>query len=121
MDSEKLKNTENALIDMSVESWRFARLFTRLLNNLDAGEGKRYANQLRYFQKKIENNLENGDLKLINVEGQLFDPGMAASALNMDDFESDDELIIDKMVEPIIMDSNGIRKEGTVMLRKAQL
>ena len=43
---------------------------------------------------------------------------MAASAINIGDFEPDDVLLVDQMVEPIIMGAEGLRKQGTVMLRK---
>ena len=109
---------ERSLIEIAVESWRFSRLFARLVNKLDAGEGGRYVNQLRYFQKKVEESLDATGLKLVNVEGQPFDPGMAASALNIADFGPDDALLVDQMVEPIIMGPEGLRKQGTVMLRK---
>ncbi|MAE92193.1 MAG: hypothetical protein CMI67_21915 [Pelagibaca sp.] len=109
---------EQSLIEMAVESWRFARLFSRVVTKLDAGESSRYVNQLRYFQKKLEESLDANGLKLVNVEGQPYDPGMAASALNVGDFGPDDELLVDQMVEPIIMGPEGLRKQGTVMLRK---
>lgn len=76
---------EQSLIDVAVESWRFARSFSRVVNKLDAGESTRYVNQLRYFQKKVEESLEASGLKIVNVEGQPFDPGIAASALNIGD------------------------------------
>ena len=109
---------ERSLIDLAVESWRFARLFGRLVSKLDAGEGSRYVNQLRYFQKKLEDSLEVSGMKIVNVEGQPFDPGMAASAINIGDFGPDDVLLVDQMVEPIIMGVEGLRKQGTVMLRR---
>ncbi len=109
---------ERSLIDIAVESWRFSRLFSRVVNKLDAGESGRYVNQLRYFQKKLEESLEASGLRLVNVEGQPFDPGIAASALNIEDFGPDEELLVDQMVEPIIMGPEGLRKSGTVMLRK---
>lgn len=109
---------EQSLIDIAVESWRFSRLFSRMVNKLDAGEASRYVNQLRYFQKKVTESLDSSGLKLVNVEGQPFDPGMAASALNIGDFGPDDQLLVDQMVEPIIMGSEGLKKQGTVMLRK---
>ncbi len=116
--SSEYELLERSLIDMAVESWRFARLFGRLVSKLDAGEGTRYVSQLRYFQKKLEDSLEANGLKIVNVEGQPFDPGMAASAINIGDFGPDDVLLVDQMVEPIIMGSEGLRKQGTVMLRK---
>jgi hypothetical protein len=116
--SNSIDQLERSLIDIAVESWRFSRLFSRVVNRLDAGEAGRYVNQLRYFQKKVEESLDASGLKLVNVEGQPFDPGMAASALNIGDFGPDDELLVDQMVEPIIMGSEGLKKQGTVMLRK---
>ena len=112
---------EGSLIDIAVESWRFSRLFSRVLDKLDAGESGRYVNQLRYFQKKVEGSLESSGLKIVDVEGQIFDAGMAASALNIGDFGPDDELLVDQMVEPIIMGPEGLKKSGTVMLRKVYL
>ena len=111
---------EQSLIDIAVESWRFSRLFGKVVSRLDAGESGRYINQLRYFQKKVEENLESSGLKLVNVEGHPYDAGIAASALNLGDFGPDDVLLVDQMVEPIIMGPNGLRKEGTVMLRKVE-
>ncbi|CAM3726538.1 TPA: hypothetical protein OE642_004192 [Escherichia coli] len=123
MTSESANNPEKlegSLIDIVIEGWRFARVFTRLINKVDAGESARYINQVRYFQKKLEENLEAGGLKLVNIEGQIFDSGMAASALNIGDFGPDDVLVVDHMIEPIIMGTNGLRKQGTVMLKKVQ-
>ena len=50
-DDEQL---EQSLIDIAVESWRFSRLFGKVVGKLDAGESGRYINQIRYFQKKVE-------------------------------------------------------------------
>jgi hypothetical protein len=43
---------------------------------------------------------------------------MAVAALNLGDFEADDALLVDQMMEPIIMGPDGLRRQGTVMLRK---
>jgi hypothetical protein len=107
-----------ALIDVSVEGWRFARVFGHLLSKLDAGQTPRYTNQARYFLKKIDDGLERFGLRIVTLEGQPYDPGMAVSALNIADFDPDDLLVIDKMVEPIVMGQNGLIREGTVMLTK---
>jgi hypothetical protein len=109
---------EQSLIDIAVESWRFARLYAKVVSKLDAGDAGRYLSQLRYFQRKVQENLEENGLILVNVEGHPYDPGMAASALNLADFGPDDVLQVDQMIEPIIMGHDGLRKQGTVMLKK---
>ena len=44
---------------------------------------------------------------------------MAVTPLNIEDFEPNTPLIVDQMMEPIIMGSDGIIKTGTVILKKA--
>jgi hypothetical protein len=118
--NEGKEQMEQSLIEIAVESWRFSRLFGKVVGKLDAGESNRYLNQLRYFQKKVEESLDSNGLKLVNVEGQPYDAGTAASALNLGDFGPDDVLLVDQMVEPIIMGPTGLRRQGTVMLRKVE-
>ncbi len=120
-ESSTAGQLERSLIDIAVESWRFSRLFSRLVSKLDVGEGVRYVNQMRYFQKRVEESLDANGLRLVNVEGQPFDPGMAATALNIGDFGPEDALLVDQMVEPIIMGPIGLKKQGTVMLRKVKV
>ena len=108
----------DSLQDIAVESWRFVRLVDKLLMQLDAGERGRYQNQVRFFLRKLETNLASAGLKLVNLEGNPFDPGMAATAINIEDFEEGDELVVDQMIEPVIMGPDGLLHSGTVVLRK---
>jgi hypothetical protein len=103
-------------LDLAIESWRFAKLFARVTTKMDLTEANRYSNQLRYFQKRLDDSLLAIEMKIVNLEGQLYDPGMAASPLNIADFGPDDRLMVDQMVEPLIMGPDGIVKSATVML-----
>ncbi len=89
-----------------------------MMSKLDAGEAPRYSNQARYFLKRIDDGLDGFGLKIVTLEGQRYEPGMAVSALNIADFGPDDLLVIDQMVEPIIMGPNGLVRGGTVTLIK---
>jgi hypothetical protein len=106
------------LINLAVESWRFARLFGRVLTKLDASDAPRFTNQLRYYLKSLEDQLAAAGFKIVNLEGQPYEPGIAASALNIGDFAPDDCLIIDQMMEPIVMSAEGLVRSGTVMVQK---
>ena len=112
---------EQSLIDVAVETWRLSRLFARVIGKLDAGEQARYASQLRYFQRKVDEHLEAVGLMLVSVDGQPFDSGIAAAAVNLADFAPEDTLLIEQMVEPIVMGAEGLKRSGTVLLRKAQV
>lgn len=110
-----------AVINMAVESWRISKVFDRLLSKLDAGEQNRFKNQFRWFLKKVEEALEQANLRIVNVEGHQFDPGMAATPLNIDEFDSQDTLMVEQMLEPIIMGNEGLIRTGTVTLRKVEI
>jgi hypothetical protein len=109
-----------SVISMAVESWRIARVFDRLLLKLDAGEQARYLGQFRWFMKKVEEALVGAGLRIVNIEGHPFDPGMAATPLNIEEFDANEALMVDQMLEPIIMGEGGLVKTGTVTLRKAE-
>ena len=121
IEEEKMEVHKEAIISMAIESWRFGRVFDRLIAKLDASEQKRYKSQLRWFMKKVEESLEQVDLRIVDVEGHPFDPGMAATPLNIEDFDSEDSLVVDQMLEPIIMGKEGLVKTGTVILRRVEL
>ena len=123
MEGEELNSpgaVRESIVTMAVESWRFSKVYDRLLSKLDAGERGRYESQYRWFLKKVEESLQQAGLRLVNLEGQPFDSGMAATPLNIDEFDASDTLVIDQMLEPVIMSDLGLMKTGTVMLREIE-
>ena len=119
-ETSEVKVLTKSLLDVAIESWRFGRLFDRLLLKLDAGEQGRYRGQFRWFQRKLEDSLTDAGMRIVNVEGHAFDPGIAATPLNIEEFSSEDALVVDQMLEPIIMGRDGLVRTGTVTLRKVE-
>ena len=111
---------KDIIINIAIEAWRFRRVSNRLINKLDSAEQQRYQNQSRWFEKKLEEFLAEVGWQIVDIEGQAFDPGMAATPLNIEDFDEEDSLIVDQMLEPIIMSSEGLVRTGTVMLKKEE-
>lgn len=109
---------KDVIIGIAIETWRFRRVFERMLTKLEVGEQQRYKNQLRWFEKKLEEFMAQVGWQIVDVEGQPFDPGMAATPLNIEDFESEDSLMVNQMLEPIIMGRDGLVKTGTVTLKR---
>lgn len=118
--SKTVEAMQDSLMTIAIEAWRFGKVFERALMKLDAGEQNRYAGQLRWFIKKIEESLAEVELRIVNVESHPFDPGIAATPLNIEDFAAGDSLMVDQMLEPIIMGKDGLLKTGTVTLRKVE-
>ena len=111
---------KDVIIGMAIETWRFRRIFDRLLTKLDPNDQKRYQTQMRWFEKKLEEFLAQFGWQIVDVEGHPFDPGMAATPLNIEDFDEEDSLMVDQMLEPIIMGKDELVKTGTVVLKKEE-
>jgi hypothetical protein len=114
------KQQNSSLLNLATEAWRFSKVFSRAITKLDAGEQNRFLSQYRYFIKQLEDNLLASGFSLVNLEGLPFDPGMAATPLNLEDFSVDDRLFVEQMLEPVIMGDEGLVKMGTVLLRKVE-
>lgn len=115
------KQTErhkDAIINLAIESWHFAKNYERAITRLNTNHTQRYTRQLEQFIQKAEESLEEVGLRIVNVEGTPYDPGMAATPLNIEDFGPEDQLVVDKMLEPIIMEGTILAKTGTVTLRR---
>lgn len=113
-------NLLNSLISIASELFRFRGVFERAISKLEMDEQNKYLSQYKWFSKKVYKALEEANLRLLSVEGQLYDPGMAVTPLNIDDFEADDVLYVEQTMEPIIMEGDTVIKTGTVLLgRKA--
>lgn len=117
MDFEKLKGS---VVTIASELFRFQRVFEKAVSKLDVDEQNKYMSQYAWFAKRVMKAMENANLKLVNVEGQFYDPGMAITPLNLEDFDVDDRLYVSQMMEPIIMEGDTVIKTGTAILGRIE-
>ena len=120
MEEQNDSLLKQAVIDMAVEAWRFRRVFDKAMSKLEAGESSRYIGQFNWFIKKVEAALKTAGLRIVNVEGRPYDVGMALTPLNIDDFEPEDQLLVEQLIEPIIMDDEKVVKTGTAILGRME-
>ena len=120
MENEVIVNHEEIIVKIVTENWRLMKLFMKVITKLDASEANRYLNQIRKKKKNIYDSLDEVGMKLVNLEGQFFDVGMAATPLNIDEFETEDKLIVEQMIEPLIMKDGIIRKQAIINLIKVE-
>ncbi len=106
-------------INFIIESWKFSNTVDKILDKLNESEKKRYKSRLSWYQKQLTNTLNGCGYKFVDMSNSPYDAGMALTPLNIDEFSQKDDLIVDYIIEPIIMDSKGnIVRTGTAMLRR---
>ena len=111
---------KQAIISMAVESWRFRRTFETAMSKLDAGESQKYISKFGWFQKKVDEALELSGLRIENLEGMEYIDGLAVTPINIEEFDPEDRLYIEQMIEPIIMEGNKLMKSGTAVLGRIE-
>lgn len=110
----------NSIADISNEAFRFKRVFMRAISKLAPDDQVKYVSQFSWFTKRVDKAIENAGLHIVDLSGQPFDPGMAVTPLNIEDFDAEDPLYVEQMMEPIIMKDDRIYKTGTVMLGRIE-
>jgi hypothetical protein len=117
-NTEAGQNEVRVLAGLAVEAWRFGKLFETAIARLDAGEQGRYVAQMRWFLKRVGESLEQLNCKLVHLEGQPYEAGMPITPINLAEFKSGEELMVDQMLEPAIIGPCGVIRTGTATLRK---
>jgi len=106
------------VVEVSVLLWRLARLTERVASRLDPNEQVRFLGQVRFILSQNEDRLAAKGLSLVSIEGHPFEPGMAAEARNLEEFDPDEPLVVDQVLEPVVVGPHGLVREGVVLLRR---
>ena len=99
MEAEKF----NALVNLLAESWRLNQ-FTKNLPNQIADEKlqKKIANQALRFDKHLRVTAEIFGLEVLDFTGAEYETGLPIAPINLADFATEENLIVEAMIEPTI-------------------
>ena len=123
------KNSSNKNIDdlsvvaeFLIEDFRFTRSYLSIMDKLFLEERKRYESAYNFHANKVEELANKYNLKMaVYKKGDLYDDGYPIVPLNADEFEKDDVLYIEQMIEPIILTVDGkIIRQGTAILGRKE-
>lgn len=118
--SETNNNLMYSLISIGSELYRFKRVFAKAISKLDVDEQNKYSSQFAWFSKKVTKALDESGIRIVDLDDQLYDPGMAVTPLNLEDFGTEDVLYVVQTMEPIIMQNDAVVKTGTVILGRIE-
>lgn len=123
------KNSSNKNIDdlsvvaeFLIEDFRFTRSYLSIMDKLFLEERKRYESAYNFHANKVEELANKYNLKMaVYKKGDLYDDGYPIVPLNADEFEKDDVLYIEQMIEPIILTVDGkVIRQGTAILGRKE-
>lgn len=118
--NDREKSLTDSLIAIGSELYRFQRVFAKAVSKLDIEEQNKYSSQFAWFSKKVSKALDDSGIRVVSLDGQLYDPGMAVTPLNIEEFETEDILYVAQTIEPVIMQNDTLVKTGTVLLGRIE-
>ena len=108
------------LMEIAVEAWRLDRVVDKALQRMSPMDAERLVGQYRWFRRKVDAAMEDAGLRAVDLTGQAYSIGMAVTALNMDEFDDDEDLTVAQMVEPVILFDGRVMRTGAVILEREE-
>lgn len=109
-------NVKSIFSKLAIEYWRVVRSYERNLPSMPNSTSA--AGTIRNSEKKFFSVLADNGLRVSNFEGQEYSPNLPLTVVNADEFEGNEGLIISQMIEPTIVDDEGVINMGKAILAK---
>lgn len=104
------------LADLLVDYWKLARGSSKAARLLQQPESKRLLSQTKYAVRQLNGFADRFGFRIVEFDGLNFEPGMAASADNEDDFDNEAALIVAMTIEPAIIRDMRVVRPGRVIV-----
>ena len=109
-----------SVAELTVDYWKLLKVCERLVAALPDDRRKRTEAQLRFSAGRLESHLRALEIELHSFEGQHFGPELPAVAINGDEFDSVQELIVDSALEPAVILRDKVLSNARVILRESE-
>ena len=109
-----------SIAEIAAESWRYEQALSKAIRRMDPMDAERFYSQYSYFARQVKQAVDEAGLRVVDYAGQPYDVGLPVQAMNLEDFDEDEALIIAQTVEPVIMSEGRVIKTGMVMLDRVR-
>ena len=113
---------EHSNSEFCLELYGFLKVVAKMqerISHLSPEDGKKYSSQISWFLKKADSFFADNSIVFSSANaGDTYDVGLPVTPVNLSDFGTDDELVIDQVVEPTILQNGKVLQKGTVLLKK---
>ena len=108
------KDLKVILAKLAIEYWRVLRSYERNLHSMPNRTSA--SSTIRNSEKKFFDILMENGLSIPTLEGQDYSPNLPLTVINADEFDDNEGLIVSQMIEPTIVDENGVVTMGKAIL-----
>lgn len=108
--------SDDTLIRLAIEYWKLIRALERAIERLPVEHATKTAAQARYSSRRLTAILAEAGIHLVTFDGTLFEPNIAATAVNSDEIERDVQVVVVATIEPAVMRDMAVLALGKVVV-----
>jgi len=105
-----------AFARLAVEYWKLLRAFERTCERVQPDHAARTTAQARFSATRLDAMLREAGMSLVVFDGQRFEAGLPAAAVNGEDFAGVDDLTVESTIEPAIVHGTHVLAMGKVIV-----
>jgi hypothetical protein len=109
---------EATIAHLAVEYWKLLRTVERAIDVAPETARQRIASQARYAASRLDALLYEQNMSLQIFDGMKFEVNLPASAINGDEFQEDNNPVVERTLEPAVMCDLRVVLMGKVLLGK---
>lgn len=114
--SPEAERMQLAIAEIAAESWRYRLALKKALKKMDVMDAERFSRQYDYFADRVNQAIATADLRVLDLSGQPYSVGLPVQAINIEEFDEDEALVITQTIEPVIMMAGRVQRIGMVMV-----
>ncbi|WP_311044045.1 hypothetical protein [Rhizobium sp. NZLR5] len=101
---------------LCVEQWKLLQRYAKTIDLVPDADKNRLTSQIKYSEIQLHALAAEAGLKIISLDGEPFGPGSPAMAENLEDFPSEDGLVVERTLSPAIVRNMQVIQAGRVLL-----
>jgi hypothetical protein len=106
--------------EIAAEYWKLLQSFKRAIALLPEQSRSPFEANARYAEKRLEAILAKESMRVMSFDGMPFEAGMPVVVVNGDEISDSDLAIVERTLEPVILQDMAVLLSGKVYLTKAK-
>ena len=108
-----------AVVELASEYWKLLKVFQRAILLAPEEARLRLQAHARYADSRLEMVLAAERIRVMSFDGMEYEITMPAIAINADEYVGEENLIVERTIEPAVVQDMAVLMSGKVYLKKA--
>lgn len=111
---------QSQLVELLVEHWRLLRLHNKAIGDAPIDKQKKMDAQWQYCTGRFKSLSAELGFKVVEYEGAIYSANLPVVVVNVDDFTTNEGLVVRQTIEPTVVYEGRVVYMGKVILAEGE-